>query len=213
MKRGIRLSVDSKQLLLFFFLAGICLGTLVGNLGAGRVPAYGTRQDGTGQNGTGRDGTGQDGTVQAGRAGTGQIFQAFENRIAQDRPWRRQEGGRDKFWYICRQRLCEGAIGWLLGLTVCAVPCFWGLAGYMGFSVGWVIVCYTAGWGLLGLPRFFLSCFPQWLCYLPAWYLFIWLGFRQPVRVRPFPALLAFGLLCLGAGAEAFANPFFLNLL
>lgn len=202
MKKGVRLSIDGKKILLFCFLAGILLGTLVGNMGADKAPAYGMGQNGMGQTGSAGAGT-----------GTGKILQELERRGMSDRPWRRQAGDREKFWYICRQRLWEGAVGWLLGLTVCAVPCFWGIAGYMGFSMGWVIVCYTAGWGLLGLPRFFLSCFPQWLCYLPAWYLFIWLGFRQPVRIRLFPALLAFGLLCIGAGAEAFANPFFLNLL
>ena len=195
MKKGTRLSVDYGQIFLLCFLAGIVLGTMVGNVGMEKTFFYGGGSDKTG------------------RPGVGQSLRGVEEKMVQDRPWRQQAGDVDKFLYILRQRLCEGAVGWLLGLTVCAAPCFWGMAGYMGFSVGWVIARYTAGWGLLGLPRFFLSCFPQWLFYLPAWGLFIWLGSKRPVRVRLFPALLAFGLLFLGAGAEAFANPFFLNIL
>ena len=60
---------------------------------------------------------------------------------------------------------------------------------------------------------FFLSCFPQWLFYLPAWYLFIWQGLNRPARVRFLPSLLGLLLFCLGAGAEAFVNPVFLRML
>ena len=41
MKKGVRLSIDGKKILLFCFLAGILLGTLVGNMGADKAPAYG----------------------------------------------------------------------------------------------------------------------------------------------------------------------------
>lgn len=119
----------------------------------------------------------------------------------------------EQFWAICRQRVGQGAVGWLFGMTVCAAPCFWLLAAYLGFSAAWIIACYTAALGVLGFPGFFLSCFPQGIFYLPAWYLLIWWGLKGPARLRLLPAALVLALLCLGAGAEAFINPLFMQIL
>ncbi len=116
-------------------------------------------------------------------------------------------GSMERFLYICRQRVGEGTAGFLLGMTVCAAPCFWLLAVYLGLSVAWIIVRYTAALGMMGLPGFFLSCFPQWICYLPAWCLLIWRGLKGPSRLRLLPPAMILTLLCLGAGAEAYINP------
>lgn len=124
-----------------------------------------------------------------------------------------QEGNAERFFYVCRQRAGEGLAGWLLGMTVCAAPCFWILAGYMGFSLGWMISCYTAAFGVLGLPRFLLSCFPQGLCYVPAWYLLCWWGLKGIPKLRLRPVFFVLVLFILGAAAEAFLNPFFGKLL
>ncbi len=136
-----------------------------------------------------------------------EFFQEFGNLVVQNQPWRLSAGNWEKFLYLCGHRLKEGGLLWLLGLTVCALPCFCALAGYAGFSMSWIITCYTAQLGLLGLPGFFASCLPQWLLYGPAWYLFLHLGLERPARLRMLPALLALTLMVLGAGAEAFMNP------
>lgn len=125
-------------------------------------------------------------------------------------PWRKQPGDREKFIFLCKRRLKEGGLGWLLGLTVCAAVCFCVLAGYTGFLIGWTVVMYTMEWGIMGLPSFFLSCFPQMLLYLPAWGILLWQGLEGKAKVRPIPALLAAVLLSGGAGLEAFVNPLFL---
>lgn len=128
-------------------------------------------------------------------------------QVALNRPWRQQAGNPDKLLFISGHRLGEGLAAWLLGLTVCSRPCFWILAVYMGFSVSWIISCYTVELGFLGLPAFLASCFPQWILYGPAWYLMTWMGLKQPKRIRIFPAFLAVILFILGAAAETYGNP------
>lgn len=127
--------------------------------------------------------------------------------------WRQMPGNGEKFFYLLRRRLGEGMLGWILGLTVCAVPAFCVLALYGGFSMGWVITMCTLENGMFGLPVFLLSCFPQFLFYIPVWSLFAWWGLSGNRRLRVLPTFLAAGFLGLGAAAEAFWNPFFLKIL
>lgn len=122
-------------------------------------------------------------------------------------PWRRAPGSMEKFLWLAKKRLGEGAFAWLLGVTVCSVPCFLVLAVYLGIVFGWMISWYTAELGLLGLPCFWLSCFPQALCYIPAWFLFTWQGLEGKSRIHLVPSFLAALFLCAGAALEAYANP------
>lgn len=128
-------------------------------------------------------------------------------------PWRKQPGNGGKLLYLLQRRLGEGALGWILGLNVCAAPAFCLLALYGGFSLGWVITCCTLEEGLLGLLAFLLSCFPQMLFYLPVWGLLVWWGLGERRKIRLLPTLAAAVFLGLGAAAEAFWNPLFLRLL
>jgi hypothetical protein len=183
-----------KRVFLICFFFGVVLGTIIGNLGFLEQSKF-----------------------------AGGFSYERENDIAdapfifgtpvQNSSWRLQSGSLEKFLYIGKQRMEEGMAIWLFSLTICAVPLFWILAVYLGFSLGWVVVCYTVQLGIMGLAGFFLSCFPQWLFYLPAWYLFIWQGLNRPARLRMIPSLLAIGFFCLGAGAEAYWNPVFLRLI
>ena len=134
----------------------------------------------------------------------------LERMVLESTPWRKQPGDKEKFAYLCGRRLKEGGLGWLFGLTVCAAFCFCLLAGYMGFTLGWIITVYTVEWGIMGLPSFFLSCFPQMLLYLPAWGLLLWQGLEGRAKIRPLLAVTAALLLCGGAGLEAFINPWFI---
>lgn len=79
--------------------------------------------------------------------------------------------------------------------------------------MGWVITMCTLENGMFGLPVFLLSCFPQFLFYIPVWSLFAWWGLSGNRRLRVLPTFLAAGFLGLGAAAEAFWNPFFLKIL
>ena len=125
-------------------------------------------------------------------------------------PWRRQPGNWEKFQFLCGKRLKEGGLGWLLGLTVCAPAGFCLLAVYLGFAFSWTITWYTIELGLMGLLYFFRFCFPQMILYLPAWAILTWQGLEGKARLRLFPALFAAVFLSVGAGLEAFANPWFL---
>lgn len=125
--------------------------------------------------------------------------------------WRRQPGTKEKFFYLCRKRLSEGSLGWLVGMTVCAKFCFCLGLSYAGFLIGLIVSVYTVELGILGLPWFFLSCFPQMICYLPAWGILIWRAMEGEGKVHLPSSLFAALLFCAGAGLEAFANPFFLS--
>lgn len=180
------------RILFICFFLGILAGTFVGNMG---THSGWPSAEGLGFAGMEAAKERQD------------WFREFGNLVVQNRPWRREAGSREKFLYLSGRRLREGGLLWLVGLTICAAPCFCALAGYAGFSVSWIITCYTFRLGVLGLPGFLASCFPQWLFYGPAWYVFTYLGLIRPAKVRIIPALLAFALLLFGAAAEAFVNP------
>ncbi len=181
-----------RSILVVCFFLGIFLGTLVGNLGMHPgLPSV--------------EGMGMEEMERLEKRQ--EFFQEFGRLAARNQPWRLASGSREKFLYLCGHRLKEGGLLWLLGLTVCAVPCFCVLAVYAGFSLSWIITCYTSQLGLMGLPGFFASCLPQWLLYGPAWYLFVYLGLEHPAKIRMLPTVLALTFLVFGAGAEAFVNP------
>lgn len=173
------------------FWAGILAGTFVGNRENIKKP-------------------GPEGNTYAEAAKNCGEWEELEQMLSKGTPWRKQPGDREKFVYLCGRRLKEGGLGWLFGLTVCAAFCFCLLAGYMGFTLGWIITAYTVEWGIMGLPSFFLSCFPQMLLYLPAWGLLLWQGLEGKAKIRPLLAVTAGLLLCGGAGLEAFVNPWFI---
>lgn len=173
------------------FWAGILAGTLVGNRENVKR-------------------AGPEGIAYAEAAKNRGEWADLERMVFKSAPWRKQPGDKEKFAYLCGRRLKEGGLGWLFGLTVCAAFCFCLLAGYMGFILGWIITVYTVEWGMMGLPSFFLSCFPQMLLYLPAWGLLLWQGLEGKAKIRPLLAVTAALLLCGGAGLEAFVNPWFI---
>ena len=175
----------------FCFMAGILAGTLVGNRENVKR-------------------AGPEGTAYAEAAKKHGEWAELERMVLESTTWRKQPGDKEKFAYLCGRRLKEGGLGWLFGLTVCAAFCFCLLAGYMGFTLGWIITVYTVEWGIMGLPSFFLSCFPQMLLYLPAWGLLLWQGLEGRAKIRPLLAVTAALLLCGGAGLEAFINPWFI---
>lgn len=186
MKGSGHLQIGVWQVFLFCFWLGILAGTAVGNWET-----------------AGRAGTEETYDVFEGKGGGGKLYPGIT-------PWRRQAGDREKFGFLCWERLKEGGLGWLLGMTVYAPFGFCLMAVYMGFVFGWTITWYTIELGIMGLPRFFLSCFPQVLMYLPAWGILVWQGLEGKAKLRLIPSLLAASLLSIGAGLEAFINPLFL---
>lgn len=117
------------------------------------------------------------------------------------------------FEQICRQRLIEAGIAWLIGMTVYAVPLFFLLTTGIGFSMGFILSVFTIQKGLLGLPVFLMTIFPQSLFYLPIGViLFLW-GEDKERRFRIPAFLLLLLLVVLGSALEAWVNPLFLKII
>lgn len=108
---------------------------------------------------------------------------------------------------VCRQRFFEVGFGWLLGLTVFSVPCFYGLSAYAGIYGGVVLSVVTMQKGLTGIFYYFLSVIPHNLIYIPVWcILAYWAGERNG-KIR-FPSLCALLMLTfVGAILESYVNP------
>lgn len=115
------------------------------------------------------------------------------------------------FAAVVRQRLIEIFIAWLIGMTAYAVILYCLLTAGLGFSMGFVMSVITVQKGLMGLPFFFMTVMPQWLCYLPLWVLILYWGVQKGKRFRV--AALIFILLFSVAGSalETWINPIFLK--
>lgn len=120
---------------------------------------------------------------------------------------------RELLMYVCRQRELEVLFGWLIGLTVFSAPCFYLLAAYMGAGIGLVLSVTTFQRGMMGLPCYLLTLFPQMLIYLPVWIcLASWAGEKSGrIRLLPLAGLMA--LVFVGAVLETCMNPYFIRLL
>nr|WP_314462216.1 stage II sporulation protein M [uncultured Clostridium sp.] len=121
------------------------------------------------------------------------------------------QGSMGLFGEVLRQRLIQIFIAWLMGMTAYAVFLYCLLTAGLGFSMGFVMSVITVQKGLMGLPFFFMTVMPQWLCYLPLWILLLYWGVQKGKRFRA--AVLFFILLLsvLGSASETWINPVFLK--
>ena len=115
------------------------------------------------------------------------------------------------FLEVLRQRLIQIFIAWLIGMTAYAVFLYCLFTAGLGFSMGFVMSVITVQKGLMGLPFFFMTVMPQWLCYLPLWTLLLYWGLQKGKRFRA--AVLFFILLLsvFGSALETWINPVFLK--
>lgn len=116
------------------------------------------------------------------------------------------------FGDICRQRVIEVLIAWLIGLTAYAVPCFCVLSAGFGLSVGVVLSVMTGQKGILGLPFFLASVTPQAFFYVPVWCLLLMWGIRRNGRLRIPALLLVLAFAAAGSACEVWLNPIFMGL-
>ena len=116
------------------------------------------------------------------------------------------------FGDICRQRMIEVLIAWLIGLTAYAVPCFCVLSAGFGLSVGVVLSVMTGQKGILGLPFFLASVMPQAFLYVPVWCLLLMWGIRRNGRLRIPALLLVLAFVAAGSACEVWLNPYFLSM-
>ena len=94
----------------------------------------------------------------------------------------------DAFFIVIKQRFFQLGAGWLCSLTFYSLWLFGLLTCFWSFSLGMGISCYTAEKGLLGLPFFLRSLFPQGLFYLAVWYVLSKWSVSRQKRLR-LPAL------------------------
>ncbi|WP_124066874.1 stage II sporulation protein M [Clostridium sp. E02] len=116
------------------------------------------------------------------------------------------------FGQVLRQRGIQVFVAWLIGLTAYAVPLFCILTASIGFSMGFVLSLITVQKGLMGLPVFILTVFPQCLCYLPALVLLLFWGTQKEKRFPVLPFFILVVLTVAGSMAEAWMNPYFLKI-
>lgn len=109
--------------------------------------------------------------------------------------------------YTAGQRLSEFGIAALVGMTPLAAGGFAVTAFMAGAVCGLLIAALTFDRGLLGLPIFLLSVFPQWIFYLPVW---VFMAVRageglERLKLRAWFLLTA--LAAAGIFSEAYLNP------
>lgn len=121
------------------------------------------------------------------------------------------EGKRALMISIFRQRALETGIGLLAGLTVFAAPAFYIAALYFGTSVGVIASVFTAQSGMLGLPCYIISMFPQCLFYIPLWCILAKMAGEARRKQKLSVILGIILLLVCGSVTEAYINPVLLN--
>lgn len=111
------------------------------------------------------------------------------------------------------KRWMAAGILWLIGMTAFAVPGFLAVAAFGGFSMSSVISLMTVQNGLLGLPVYLLSVFPQALFYVPViCVLFLW-GLKPDKSAHPAGFAVLLLTAFLGSLAETCLNPYCMHFL
>ena len=115
------------------------------------------------------------------------------------------------FGAVLRQRLIQIFVAWLIGMTAYAAVLYCFLTAGLGFSMGFVMSVITVQKGLMGLPFFFMTVMPQWLCYLSLWILLLYWGVQKGKRFRVAVLFFILLLCIMGSALETWMNPVFLK--
>lgn len=109
--------------------------------------------------------------------------------------------------FVAKQRIGHTVLMVLMAVTSWSVPWFCFLAFYGGISGSVILSMITCQKGLMGLPCYLTTLFPQYLFYLMIWFVLAGWASKDYHRVRP-GALLGIAVLLLaGIGAEVWINP------
>lgn len=119
----------------------------------------------------------------------------------------------DFFKVVCRQRFLEAGFGWILGLTVFSVPCFYAISAYAGISAGVVLSVITMQKGIAGIFYYVLTMFPHYIVYIPVWCILAFWAGRMTGKIRMIQMGALLGLVFLGAVLESYVNPLLLQTL
>lgn len=121
------------------------------------------------------------------------------------------QNGIGLFGEVLRQRLIQIFVAWLIGMTAYAAVLYCFMTAGLGFSMGFVMSVITVQKGLMGLPFFFMTVMPQWLCYLPLWILLLYWGVQKGKRFRVAVLFFILLLCIIGSALETWMNPVFLK--
>lgn len=121
------------------------------------------------------------------------------------------QNGIGLFGEVLRQRLIQIFVAWLMGMTAYAAVLYCFMTAGLGFSMGFVMSVITVQKGLMGLPFFFMTVMPQWLCYLPLWILLLYWGVQKGKRFRVAVLFFILLLCIMGSALETWINPVFLK--
>lgn len=102
---------------------------------------------------------------------------------------------------------------WLVGMTVFALPGLSLAALYGGFSMAAVISLMTAQAGLIGLPFYLLSVFPQALLYVPVIALLFFWGMEPMKKTHMAGFIVLIIVIALGTILETCVSPHFMGLI
>lgn len=102
---------------------------------------------------------------------------------------------------------------WLVGMTVFALPGLSMAAVYGGFSMAAVIALMTVEAGLLGLPIYLLSVFPQVLFYTPVIAVLFFWGLEPVKKAHMAGFIVLLFTVALGTIAETCISPYVLGLI
>lgn len=109
--------------------------------------------------------------------------------------------------YVARQRIGRTAVIALMSVTSWSAFGFCFLAFYGGLSGSMILSVITCQKGLMGLPCYMATLFPQYLFYLLIWFILAGWASKQKHQVR-LGAVLGIGvLLILGICLETVINP------
>ena len=93
-----------------------------------------------------------------------------------------------------------------MGLVPMARILYCALSGILGIAVGAVLSVLTCEYGLMGLPVYVCSVFPQALFYIPVW-LFLAGAAGRKIRIPVRFAVLGIVLMLAGIWSEGLVNP------
>lgn len=136
--------------------------------------------------------------------------------------WQEQAGGMGKLmaggfylvqeekWELVKavavQRSAEITFLVVMGLVPMARILYCVLSGILGIAVGAVLSVLTCEYGLMGLPVYVCSVFPQALFYIPVW-LFLAGAAGRKIRIPVRFAVLGIVLMLAGIWSEGLVNP------
>ncbi len=128
------------------------------------------------------------------------------------------------FWYVLQDRLTFLWFLFLVSVTVMGAGLLYVLVAWVGFSTGILYMTAVLRYGLEGVFLVVVSCLPQYLFYVPAFFLALNTGYTFCKRIRrrgtgetPYKKtdllytglrfLACHGLVVVGVLLESYVNP------